>query len=66
MKRLSVLAAALFSLGLFLAQGTAPAPAYGAEAASVSDGFVLLPGATFEMGSPESSGSGKLTKCATR
>ena len=50
MKRLSVLAAAFAALGLFLTAGAAHA----AEAASAGDGFLLLPGATFEMGSPGS------------
>ena len=50
MKRLSVLAAAFAALGLFLTAGAAHA----AEAASAGDGFLLLPGAAFEMGSPGS------------
>lgn len=40
----------LFSLGVFLTAGIA----YGADAASVNDGFLLLSGGTFQMGSPDS------------
>ncbi len=53
MKRLAMIFAACLSLWGFLAQGTAHA-AEGADAAMPNDGFVLLPGATFEMGSPDS------------
>ena len=40
----------LFSLCLFLTASTA----YGVDAASVNDGFLLLSGGTFRMGSPDS------------
>lgn len=49
MKRLSKCVAMLVSFGMFLTAGVA----YGADAASVDDGFIFLPGGTFRMGSPE-------------
>ena len=50
MKQFSKWAIVFVSLGLFLTAGIA----YGADAASVKDGFLLLPGGTFRMGSPDS------------
>lgn len=49
MKRLLKKSVPVLGLCFFLAVGTA----HGAEAASIDDGFLLLPGGSFMMGSPE-------------
>lgn len=49
MKCFSRWAATLFSSALLLAAGTA----HGAAASSVNDGFILLPGGSFRLGSPD-------------